>query len=61
MADIDWAVLGPQLATVLAAILAAERSRSGLTDQEIFERAGLKHDENIAKLVEDLDRLKGNG
>lgn len=60
MAEIDWTLIGPQLAAALAAILAAERSRSGLTDAEIFERAGIKHDANIAKLVEDLERLKGN-
>lgn len=60
MADIDWALIGPQLAAALAAILAAERSRTGLSDPEIFERAGIKHDANIAKLVEDLDRLKGD-
>lgn len=59
MAEIDWTILGPQLAAALAAILAAERSRSGLTDAEIFERAGLQHDANIAALLEDLDRLKG--
>lgn len=59
MAEIDWALIGPQLAAALAAILAAERSRTGLDDPAIFERAGLKHDENIAKLLADLERLKG--
>lgn len=58
-ADIDWTVLGPQLAATLAAILLAERSRTGLTDAEIFERAGVKHDANIAALLEDLARLQG--
>lgn len=58
MAEIDWALIGPQLAEALAKILAAERSRSGLTDEEIFQRAGVKEDENIAKLVADLARLK---
>lgn len=60
MADIDWAVFGPQIATLFAAFLAAERSRSGLSDAEIFERAGVKHDANITKLLEDLERLKGD-
>lgn len=60
MADIDWTLLGPQLASALAAILAAERSRSGLDDAAIFERAGIKHDANIAKLLADLERLKGH-
>lgn len=55
---VDWIVLGPLLAKVLADFLAAERSRSGLTNEEIFSRAGLKLDANEAKLIADLERLK---
>lgn len=55
---VDWIVLGPLLAKVLADFLAAERSRSGLTNEEIFNRAGLKLDANEAKLIADLERLK---
>ena len=58
MAEIDWITLGPMLAKMLADVLAAERSRSGLTTEEIFERAGKKLDENEAKLLEDLARLQ---
>lgn len=57
--DVDWITLGPMLAKMLADFLAAERSRSGLTTEEIFERAGKKLDENEAKLLEDLTRLQG--
>lgn len=57
---IDWIVLGPLLAKILADFLAAERSRSGLTNEEIFNRAGLKLDENEAKLIADLQRLRGD-
>lgn len=56
----DWVVLGPMLAKILADFLAAERSRSGLSDEQIFDRAGLKLDENEAKLVADLARLQGS-
>lgn len=56
---VDWVVLGPMLAKILADFLAAERSRSGLTNEEIFNRAGLKLDENEAKLIADLARLDG--
>ena len=59
MPEIDWVVFGPIAAQMLAEFLAAERSRSGLTNEEIFERAGKKLDENEAKLLEDLERLKG--
>jgi hypothetical protein len=58
MAEIDWVVLGPLLAKMLADVLAAEQSRSGLTTEEIFDRAGHKLDENEAKLLEDLARLQ---
>lgn len=54
----DWIVAGPIIAKILADFLAAERSRSGLTNEQIFERAGKKLDENEAKLLEDLQRLK---
>ena len=47
----------PQIASVFAQLLAAERSRAGLTDEEIFERAGVKLDENERKLVADFARL----
>lgn len=59
MADIDWTVTGPLLAKLLADFLAAERSRTGLSDVEIFDRAGVKHDANIAELLKDLERLQG--
>lgn len=54
---IDWIVLGPMLAKMLADFLAAERSRSGLTNEQIFERAGKKLDDNEAKLLADIARL----
>lgn len=54
---IDWIVLGPMLAKMLADFLAAERSRSGLTNEQIFERAGKKLDENEQKLLADIARL----
>jgi hypothetical protein len=57
MAEIDWTVFGPLMARVFADFLAAERSRSGLTTEEIFTRAGKKLDENEVKLLEDLERL----
>jgi hypothetical protein len=60
MANIDWITVGPMLAKILADLIAAERSRSGLTTQEIFQRAGAKLDENEAKLLEDLARLTGD-
>jgi hypothetical protein len=60
MANIDWITVGPMLAKILADLIAAERSRSGLTTQEIFARAGAKIDENEAKLLEDLARLTGD-
>lgn len=56
----DWVVLGPLLAKVVADLLAAERSRSGLTNEEIFDRAGVKLDQNEAKLIADLIRLQGH-
>jgi hypothetical protein len=59
MANIDWVTLGPLLAKILADFLAAERTRSGLTNEEIFQRAGAKLDENEAKLLEDIARLEG--
>ena len=34
--------------------LAAERARTGLTNKEIFERAGVKLSENEQKLLSDL-------
>ena len=46
MAEIDWTITGPLLAKLLAEFLAAERSRSGLTNEEIFERAGAKLEDN---------------
>ena len=54
---IDWVTLGPILARIVADMLAAERSRTGLTDAEIFDRAGVKIDENEKKLLEDIARL----
>lgn len=57
---IDWIILGPMLAKILADFLSAERSRSGLTNDQIFDRAGVKLDENEAKLVADLIRLQPN-
>jgi len=55
----DWVILGPMLAKILADFIAAERSRSGLSTQEIFERAGRQLDQNEVKLLEDLERLQG--
>lgn len=55
---VDWLILGPMLAKIFADFLAAEKSRSGLTPDEIFNRAGLKLDENEAKLIADLARLQ---
>jgi hypothetical protein len=54
---IDWVTLGPILARIVADLLAAERSRTGLTDAEIFERAGVKIDQNETRLLEDITRL----
>lgn len=58
MADIDWTITGPLVAQMLASFLAAERARTGLTNEQIFEIAGRKLDANEAKLIEDLERLK---
>jgi hypothetical protein len=55
----DWTVLGPMMAKLLADYLAAEQARSGLTTEEIFDRAGRKLDENEAKLLADIARLQG--
>lgn len=55
---VDWIVLGPMIAKIFADFLAAERSRSGLTNDEIFSRAGVKLMENEVKLLEDLQRLQ---
>lgn len=60
MSSVDWIVLGPMLAKILSDLIAAERSRAGLTTEEIFQRAGLKLDENEAKLIADLARLQGS-
>ena len=57
MAQIDWTTAGPLIAKILADFLAAERSRSGLTDEQIFERNGVKYDANTAKMLEDYARL----
>jgi hypothetical protein len=54
---IDWVTLGPILARIVADLLAAERSRTGLTDAEIFQRAGVKIDQNETRLLEDITRL----
>lgn len=54
---VDWIVLGPLLAKMFADFLAAERSRSGLSNEQIFNRAGVKLDENEAKLLADIARL----
>ena len=54
---IDWITLGPILARIVADLLVAERSRTGLSDAEIFERAGVKIDQNEKKLLEDIARL----
>jgi hypothetical protein len=56
---IDWFVVGPLVANALAQLLAAERERTGLTNEEIFANNDVKLDENEAKLLEDLERLKG--
>lgn len=60
MADIDWTTMGPMIAKIFADFLAAERSRTGLTDEEIFARAGAKWDTATGKLMADLQRLEGN-
>lgn len=54
---IDWMIFGPLIARLLADFIAAERSRTGLTTEAIFERAGKKLDENEAKLIADIARL----
>jgi len=56
---VDWVVLGPLLARILSDYLAAERSREGLTTEEIFERAGKKLEENEIRLLADIERLQG--
>lgn len=56
---IDWTIFGPLAAQLLAEFLAAERSRTGLTNEQIFDRAGKKLDQNEAELLADLERLKG--
>ena len=57
--EVDWTILGPIAARLLAEFLDGERSRTGLTDEQIFDRAGKKLDENEAKLLADLQRLRG--
>lgn len=57
---IDWIVLGPMIAKIFADFLAAERSRTGLTDEQIFGRAGVKLAENEVRLLADLQRLQGD-
>lgn len=57
--QIDWTIFGPIAAQLLADFLAAERSRTGLTNEQIFDRAGKKLDDNEAKLLEDIARLGG--
>lgn len=54
---VDWVIFGPLIAKMLADFIAAERSRTGLTTEAIFERAGKKLDENEVKLLEDIARL----
>lgn len=56
----DWVTLGPIVAKLLADFIAAEKSRSGLTTEEIFARAGKQLDENEAKLLADIERLGGS-
>lgn len=58
MAEIDWTIMGPLAAQLLAQLVIAERERTGLTTEQIFENAGRKLDANEAKLLEDLERLK---
>lgn len=60
MADVDWVVVGPMIAKLLAEFIAAEKSRSGLTTEEIFERAGAKLADNEIRLLEDLARLQND-
>lgn len=58
MPEIDWITLGPMIAQILATYLEAEKSRTGLTTEEIFQRAGAKLEENEIRLLEDLARLQ---
>lgn len=57
---VDWLVVGPLVAKALADMLAAERARSGRTNDEIFASNDVKIDENEAKLVADALRLQGH-
>ena len=48
----------PAVAGLLANLIAAERARTpDVSDDEIFERNGVKFDENDRKLLADLERL----
>lgn len=58
MAEIDWTIVGPLTANMLMQILIAERERTGLTTEQIFEQAGRKLEDNEARLLADLERLK---
>lgn len=58
MAEIDWTIVGPLTTQLLMQLVIAERERSGLTTEEIFEQAGRKLEENEVRLLADLERLK---
>lgn len=45
----------------LLAFLERERTRTGLTEEQIFERAGVTYDQNKQELLKDLQRLTGKG
>lgn len=51
--------LAVKTAQEVVTLLAAERARSGMTTEQIFEKAGITLEENDARLLEDLARLQG--
>ena len=56
---------GAGQATVLASLalelIARIKSQTGMTTEQIFERAGLTLEDNKRKLLEDLERLNAAG
>ena len=51
------AIFGPIVLDLIQRI----KSQSGMTTEQIFERAGITLDENKKMLLEDLDRLREGG
>lgn len=54
----DWTVYGPLLAKIMADYIIGMKAQSGLTLDQLWEKAGVKLDANDRKLLEDLIRLQ---